>query len=64
MIYSSNTSNNDGYENTHVWHREILKWTDENILGWKLIKTIKNKYPYNGDYKTSSFSDFYIYEKQ
>jgi hypothetical protein len=63
IIYSSNSDDNEGYQGTHVRHRKLTKWIQNNLSRWKLIKHIPNKYPYNGDYRTGSFADFYIYEK-
>ncbi len=63
IIYSSNTDNNVGYEGTHVRHRLFTKWLQDYLSNWKLIEHIKNRYPYQGDYKEGSFADFYIYKK-
>ncbi|CAG0965319.1 hypothetical protein ANRL3_01146 [Anaerolineae bacterium] len=63
IIYSSNSDNNKGYKGTHVRHRNFTKWIENNIFDWKIKQHIPNKYPYNGDYMTGSFADFYIYEK-
>jgi hypothetical protein len=63
IIYASDSEDNAGYEGTHVRHREFTKWTKENISNYKLIAFIPNKHPYNGDYTTGSFADFYVYEK-
>jgi len=63
IIYSSNSDElNDKAK--HVKHRKFTEWVEKNLTNWKLINVIKNKYPYNGNYKESSFSDFYIYEKE
>lgn len=61
IIYSSN--NNKIVSSVHVKHRKFTDWIDKNILGFKLYEIIYNKYPYNGDDKNSSFSNFYIYYK-
>jgi hypothetical protein len=63
IIYASDSDDNVGYEGTHVKHRKFTKWIQDNISDWKLMGHIPNKYPYEGDYTTGSFADFYIYEK-
>jgi hypothetical protein len=62
-IYSSNSDNNDGYENSHVKHRKFTNWIGENTVDWVLDRIIHNEYPYNGDYTKGSFSDFYFYRR-
>lgn len=63
IIYSSDTDENEGYENTHVKHRKFTSWVEANSVGWSLDRHIPNKYPYNGDYTQGSFADFYIYKR-
>ena len=62
IIYSSNFDD-EGYDGAHVKHRKFTKWIDQNVSGWKIMDHIPNRYPYNGDYKSGSSADFYIYEK-
>lgn len=63
IIYSSNQDQYIGEKSKHVKHRNFTKWVESNLKNWELLKTIPNKYPYNGDYKESSFADFFIYKK-
>ncbi len=63
IIYSSDTDENEGYENTHVKHRKFTSWVEANSVGWSLDRHIPNKYPYKGDYTQGSFADFYIYKR-
>ena len=63
IIYSSNTDDNPEGTAAHVRHRNFSKWINKHKEEWKLIKHIPNKYPFNGDTKTGSFADFYIYSK-
>lgn len=63
IIYSSNTDENPEGTAPHVRHRNFSKWLTDNKKEWKLVKHITNKYPFNGDTKTGSFADFYIYSK-
>lgn len=62
VIYSSNSDDNSKIEVPHVRHREFTKWVESNAPGWKMIKMIPNKYPFNGINKESSFADFYFFE--
>ena len=64
IIYSSNAADAMTLpENPHVKHRQFTNWIDNNIEGWKLGNQIENKYPYKGDHKLGTWSDFYIYER-
>jgi hypothetical protein len=64
VIYSSNVSGTMSLpEGSHVKHRQFTKWIDNNVEGWKLSDQIENRYPYNGDHKRGTWSDFYIYER-
>ena len=64
IVYSSDTADNSGYEGTYTKHRKFTGWIRENFPGSALLKYIPNKYPYDGDYKNSSWSNFYIYMKK
>ena len=61
-IYASNTKSPLGEKNTkHVKHRRFTDWIEKNKPDSRLVCFKKNRYPYNGDYKTTSFSDFYVF---
>lgn len=61
IIYSSNYN---GQYCEHVRHRNFTKWVDKKMADWKLIKFVKNRYPWDeNDEDHTSFCDFYIYEK-
>jgi SAM-dependent methyltransferase len=62
VIYSSNTNSNLKSEAMHVRHRKFTDWIEENLPQWKAIGFMKNRYPYDGDYMKTSFSDFYFYK--
>ena len=64
IIYSSNTEDNTGYEGTHIKHRKFTDWVEKNRRNWSLIQYIHNRYPYKGNEKTGSFSNFYIFQKK
>ena len=55
--------NDDKYDGYHVKHRKFTGWVDQNILDFKLVDKIKNKYPYDEANPDTSFADFYIYKK-
>lgn len=64
IIYSSNSDEHENNEVApHVKHRGFTKWIEKNRPDFKLIDHIPNKYPYNGDGNTSSYSDFYIFKR-
>lgn len=59
IIYSSNCMNHTSPP--HVRHRRFSYWVAQNRPDWDLIEMINNPYPWHGNTKTGSFSDFYIY---
>jgi len=63
IIYSSDTDDNRDNRSRHVKHRQFSEWVNKMHPRWKLMRHIKNKYPYAGDNKKGSWSDFFIYEK-
>lgn len=63
IIYSSDSDDNRGFEGTHVRHRKFTRWVKENQTNWKIMKHLPNRYPYRGDFRKGSFSEFFIYEQ-
>lgn len=64
IIYSSDQDEPVEPGAPHVRHRRFSGWVDrEMATQWKLLERIPNAFPYNGDYKTTSFCDFFIYGK-
>lgn len=65
IIYSSNQNKQTESNAPHVRHRNFSKWIEDELPSgsWTLKQIIPNPYPYNGDFKTTSFADFYIYMK-
>lgn len=63
IIYSCNTD--VPYDGAlHVKPRVFTDWIEKNQAEFQLIKRIPNRYPYEASKKhTTSFSEFYIYEK-
>lgn len=62
IVYSSDTTDNEGFAGTHVWHRKFTGWVEANLPEWRLIRHIPNRYPFQGDYTQGSFADFFIFE--
>ena len=62
IIYSSNTNTQFNSPTKHFKNRKFTKWVNEKQPDFKLIKFIKNKYPYK-KLKKGSLSDFFIYQK-
>jgi len=61
IIYSSDFT---AYSpSPHVKYRRFSEWIISRLPEWKLLKKIPNRYPYEGDDRTGSLSDFYIYKK-
>ena len=62
IIYSSNV---DKKWEKHVRHRKFTDWIDKYISNeWKIKEYIPNKYPFDiKNQDSTSFSDFYFYEK-
>ncbi len=61
IIYSSNF---DRKQTFHERDRRFSDWIDQHQPGWKLIDTIKNKFPFDpSDPDNTSKADFFIYKK-
>ncbi|MBL7980982.1 MAG: class I SAM-dependent methyltransferase [Flavobacteriales bacterium] len=64
IIYSSNRTEDEfASPSAHVRHRKFTDWVSANAPEFKQIARIPNRYPYNGDPFTSSFADFYIFQR-
>ena len=62
IIYSSNFDRSTGNP-PHIKHRKFSDWIETNLVSFKLLKIIPNKFPYNGNYLETSFCDFYLYQR-
>jgi hypothetical protein len=66
VIYSSNTNLHPLQPPPfprHIKHRNFSKdLTRLGLESWKLVETVKNPYPFNGDSASTSFSDFYLFK--
>ena len=64
IIYSSDTNDNTGFEETHVKHRKFTDWIAARMPEWHLVEHIPNRYPYKGEQTCGSFADFYVYARK
>lgn len=62
IIYSSNSTDIENSNSEHLKHRRFTNWIEQHYKNLKLVKFIPNKFQYNGNYRKTSFSDFYIYK--
>tara|TARA_B110000116_G_scaffold74534_1_gene64671 strand:+ start:686 stop:1324 length:639 start_codon:yes stop_codon:yes gene_type:complete len=62
IIYSSNTNNQLTHMVKHFRNRKFTDWIEANQPDFKLIKFIKNDFPYEKLKEKGSVSDFYIYQ--
>lgn len=63
IVYASNHDDNDPAEAAHVRHRQFTRWVEVHRPGWALREQIPNRYPFTGDFRLGSFSDFFIFER-
>ena len=63
IVYASDQEDTDRAEAAHVRHRKFTRWVEANRPGWVLRETIPNRYPYTGDFRLGSFSEFFIFER-
>lgn len=62
IIYSSNTE--EPYrEGSHMRNRQFSTWIDEHAPQFSLEERIPNRYPFHGEVKSGSISDFYLYRR-
>lgn len=61
-IYSSNKV--DVQPAAHVHHRRFTDWVDANAGDWRLIEHVPNRFPDDGDHLSTSFAEFYFYERR
>ena len=64
IIYSSNFEDKYIGIVEHVRHRNFTKWIEKNIMDFKLVNKVSNKFKYDGDGTNTSLADFYFYEKK
>jgi Methyltransferase domain len=47
----------------HVRHRKFSEWIGQNQPSWRLMRHIPNKFPWDVETASGSFSDFWIYQR-
>jgi hypothetical protein len=64
IVYSSDQDEPVEPVVAHVRHRRFTSWVEREMAWqWVLVNRIPNAHPYNGDYRTTSFCDFFVYAK-
>ena len=64
MVYSVDQEDNGQYA-AHVKPRKFTKWVEKNHPDFILLSHIPNRFPYKkSQWETTSFADFYIYERK
>lgn len=62
IIYSSDTEEAPiGRRASHLRNRRFSRWIAQNLKGWRLVRQIPNRYPYQGNRHAGSIADFFIY---
>lgn len=64
IIYSSNFNSKPSSTTPHVRHRSVTSYVETNQPNWYLLQYIQNKYPYKGNVREESHSDFFIYKRK
>lgn len=64
IIYSSNTDENPPGIEPHVRQRRFTDWIDTHMPGWRLVRRIPNRFPFDPGSGRGSLADFYIYERR
>ena len=68
IIYSSDSNELPKSALGHIKHRQFTRYVADAKPGWKLIKYIPNRYPYNrggpmNRHEQGSVADFFVYER-
>lgn len=64
VIYSSNTDDNSYKFGDHVRHRAFTRWIETEAPRWTLVEHLPNQYPYRVGDATTSFAEFFMFEKR
>jgi len=48
----------------YVRNRRFSPWVQQHIPEWALVEKIDNRFPWRGDLRTGSLSDFYVYARR
>ena len=63
VVYSSDFEDPERNEGAHIRHRKFSRWVRRHQPNWILVEHIPNRFPYQGDHRTGSLSEFFVYEK-
>jgi len=63
VLYSSNVEDTSAGNHQHIRHRQFTRWIAEHRPQWQLTQHVPNRYPFKGNSKQGSFSDFYVFEQ-
>jgi hypothetical protein len=64
IIYSSNfDSNSEGWKQGHVRHRQFTDWIEKNIMEFKFIDHVPNKFSKKENDHNTNYADFFVYQK-
>lgn len=63
IVYSSDSDDNRDIQGPHIRHRAFTRWIAANEPGWRLLRRIPNRIPYDGSGIHSSFADFFVFGK-
>jgi len=62
VVYSSNQD--EAYTpGSHVRNRRFTDWVERSGVPFKQVQVIPNRFPFEGDTKTGSHADFFIYQR-
>ncbi|KGQ18848.1 Sulfotransferase [Lysobacter dokdonensis DS-58] len=63
-IYASNAERSLQPEAPHVKHRKFSDWIDAHAPEWELFEHVPNRFPDDGDFRTTSFAEFFFYRRR
>lgn len=63
VVYSSNFEGIDEHHASHVRHRKFTDFVAHKYPDWRCGEVIQNEYPFNGDFRESTHSNFYFFRK-
>jgi len=63
-LYTSDTDQLPGLMGApHIRHRPVRRFVAERFPHWKVEEVVENRFPWNGDPRTSSWADFTFYSR-
>jgi SAM-dependent methyltransferase len=61
LIYSNDDERPS--RSAHIRFRRFSEWVGQQALGWSLHQRIPNRFPFTGDERTGSPSEFFLYSR-